>query len=262
MLLLPYPVIDRVAVSLGPIQIKWYGISYLLGILLGYKYVTTCILKCPPNLFKNDQQFFDLAIGALISMVVGGRLGHVLLYGTSGILDVLYIWEGGMSFHGAFIGSCIYGIYKSKQLKIPFLYLADVFAAGTPVGLFLGRIANFINNELVGRPTDVSWAMIFPGDTIARHPSQLYEAFTEGLLLLLILNLFHRSKKIREKQGVLFCIFITFYGLFRSVCELFREPDFTFGLLTSGQIYSLPMILTGLVLGGILWTRKTHSSKS
>lgn len=259
MFLLPYPAIDPVALSLGPIQIKWYGLAYLLGILLGTRYVAHFILKRPPNLFFSNQQFFDLAIGALISMVVGGRVGHILFYDISGIFDILYVWKGGMSFHGALIGACVYGIYKSKQMKIPFLYLADVFATGTPVGLFLGRIANFINAELVGRPTDVSWGMIFPGDTTPRHPSQLYEAALEGIVLLIILNIAYGCESIRKKQGLVFCIFIACYGLFRSICELFREPDFSLGFLTSGQIYSFPMIAAGLILGAVLCRRKIIS---
>ncbi len=257
MFLLPYPVIDPVALSLGPIQIKWYGISYLLGILLGTRYVAHFILNRYSNPFTSNQQFFDLATGALISMVVGGRVGHILFYDISGIGDIFYVWKGGMSFHGALIGACVYGIYKSKKMKIPFLYLADIFAIGTPVGLFLGRIANFINVELVGRPTDVPWAMIFPGDHIPRHPSQLYEAFLEGIVLLIILNIAYRYESIQKKQGLVFSIFIACYGFFRSICELFREPDFSVGFLTSGQIYSLPMIAAGLILGGVLCRRKT-----
>ncbi len=254
--MIPYPAINPVALSLGPLQIKWYGIAYVVGLLLGYQYGVFFILKRLPNYFKDNKQFLDLAVGALLSMVVGGRIGHIVFYEPEKYLELFYIWKGGMSFHGALIGSIIYGIYKSRQLNIPFLYLADVFAACTPVALFLGRIANFINGELVGRETNVPWAMIFPGYITPRHPSQLYEALTEGLLLLIILNICHKFETIRLKQGIIFSMFIAGYGVFRTFCEEFRDPDFFWMGLTSGQLYSLPMILFGTILGVTLWRSK------
>lgn len=272
MFLIPYPVVDPVFLTLGPLQIRWYGLAYLFGILLGYQYAVSILLKRPPNLFKDNAQFFDLTVGGLIFAIVGGRIGHIIFYELNyyfqNPIEVIYIWKGGMSFHGAFIGACIYGIYKFKKIQIPFFYLADLFSAFTPIGLFLGRIANFINSELVGKPTDVPWAMIFPGDTVPRHPSQLYEAFLEGVLLLIILNVCHRCENIRLKQGVLFGIFLTGYGFFRSVCEHFREPDFILNIwglvtLTSGQVYSIPMMISGCIIGGVMWRQsKTHSFKS
>ena len=254
--MIPYPAIDPIAFSIGPLQIKWYGISYVIGLLLGYQYGVSFIIKRPPNYFKDNKQFLDLSVELLLSMVVGGRLGHIIFYEPEKYLEIFYIWKGGMSFHGALIGSIIYGFYKSKKLNISFLYIADVFAACTPLALFLGRIANFINGELVGRETDVPWSMIFPGYGTPRHPSQLYEAFTEGILLLIILNICHKWEKIRKKQGIIFSIFITGYGLFRTFCETFREPDFVWMGITSGQLYSLPMIFVGVVLGGVLWCFK------
>lgn len=251
---LPYHEIDPVAFSLGPLAIRWYSLSYIVGLILGWLYARW-LADLPPQRMTRTQ-IDDFLVWATLGVVLGGRLGYVLFYnfGTymSDPLTVLKVWEGGMSFHGGLIGVLLATLFFTRKHGLPFLALADILACVTPIGLFFGRLANFVNGELFGRPSDVAWAMVFPaGGPEARHPSQLYEAGLEGLVLFILLYVFVRRGAL-EALGRLGGIFLFGYGLSRFVVEFFREPDahigFLFGASTMGQLLSVPMILFGLSL--------------
>jgi phosphatidylglycerol:prolipoprotein diacylglycerol transferase len=260
-LAIPYPAINPVALQLGPLSVKWYGLAYVAGLLLGRLYVKALLQQ--GRLWPGEKRPFapemvdDLLLFMTVGVLLGGRLGYVLFYQprffAAHPLEIAAVWNGGMSFHGALLGS-IAAIYLFARRSGAELWsVMDVAAAATPMGLFFGRLANFINGELWGRPSTVPWAMVFPdaGD-VARHPSQLYEAGTEGLILFAVLWwLTHRMLAFRT-PGVVAGTFMAGYGLARSFCELFREPDvghwFTVGPFTAGILYSLPMILVGVLL--------------
>ncbi|MBU1375507.1 MAG: prolipoprotein diacylglyceryl transferase [Alphaproteobacteria bacterium] len=269
---MPFPNIDPILVQLGPFAIRWYALAYVAGILLGWRYATgllrnTALWTHRPAPFT-PEQMDDLILWIAIGVIGGGRLGHVLFY-TPGMLatdplGVFKVWEGGMSFHGGVIGVSIAMIGFAWRNKLDLLRIADVVAPAYPIGHFLGRCANFINGELWGRPTDEPWGMVFcndqiretfgycPAGEVARHPSQLYEAAFEGLILFLILRWATHSAKLGNRRGVITGIFIAFYGVFRIAIETVREPDqgmpnFPFGL-TMGMILSIPMVLGGLFL--------------
>ncbi len=254
---LPFPEIDPVAFAVGPLAVRWYSLAYLAGFLGGWGVGRELVKrsKLPlPTLKQVDDFVFWIVIGTIL----GGRLGYVLFYNFSYYLQhpehILKTWEGGMSFHGGLIGVAFAVIAFARVHKIPILRLGDLSACGATVGLFFGRMANFINGELFGRVTDSPFGMVFPhGGPHPRHPSQLYEALTEGLLLFLILNALAWFKpEIQKKHGLLFGIFLIGYGAFRFLIEFFREPDahlgLSFDLLSRGQILCLPMILLGLYL--------------
>ncbi len=251
---LALPPFDPVMVHLGPIKIHWYGIAYVTGILLGWGFVRRAVVKYPNGVIPIhiDDSITYLVLG----IILGGRLGHVFLYDPvyyfSNPLQIFAVWKGGMSFHGALIGILISFYIYCRKTKIPFLSFMDVYALGTPIGLFFGRIANFINQELYGRVTDVPWAMIFPhSDGQPRHPSQLYEALLEGLILFFVTAWLWRKPHWRERSGRIGGIFLFGYGIARSFCEAFREPEVAVSLLsplTWGQILSLPMIMIGWFL--------------
>lgn len=270
LLAIPYPIIDPVALQLGPLAVKWYGLAYIAGLLLGWVYIKRLLNQ--PELWADAkppiaaQRVDDLLIYMTIGVLVGGRLGYVLFYEPAHFfrnpLDIPAVWRGGMAFHGGLIGSIVAIVYFARKANADARSLLDVCAAATPIGLFFGRIANFINGELIGRPTHVPWAMVFPVDPLERHPSQLYEAFLEGLLLFAVLWwLVHRAFALR-RPGTVAGTFMIGYGLARSFCELFREPDpghfLTFGPLTAGIIYSLPMIAAGIWL--LLMARRTTAT--
>ena len=253
---IPFPAIDPVLVQVGPFAIRWYALAYIVGLLIGWRY---CLYLAgrPPRLVTRDQ-LDDFFLWATLGVVLGGRIGYVLFYQPGYFLehplDILFVWEGGMSFHGGLIGVILAMYLFARRRGIPFFALTDIVASATPIGLFFGRLANFVNGELFGRPTDVPWAMVFPnGGDQPRHPSQLYEAALEGVVLFLALFLLARFTRALERPGLLSGVFLIGYGLSRFLVEFFREPDAQLGYLiggtvTMGQILSLPMIALGLFL--------------
>ncbi len=252
-----FPDINPVALELGPLVIRWYALAYLAGILLGWKYCIYLVDKYFPNKRPNAEDIGDFVSWAVLGIIVGGRLGYVTFYQPeyyfSNPLDILKVWQGGMSFHGGLTGVAISMFVYCKIRGIEFLRLTDIVACSVPIGLFFGRIANFINGELFGRETNVSWAVIFPeGGAIPRHPSQLYEALLEGIVLFIILFFLVRLKYFRERAGLLTAIFLGGYSAFRAFVEFFREPDFYLGLfwesVSMGQILSLTMIIISIIL--------------
>ena len=255
LLALPFPNIDPIAVELGPIAIRWYALAYMAGLLLGWLLVRRLVQR--PHWRLTRTEVDDLLFYATLGVVLGGRIGYILFYQPGYYLAnpwaILTVWQGGMSFHGGLIGVGIAAFIVARRKGIAFLEVIDAFAVATPIGLFFGRLANFINGELWGRPSDAPWAMVFPtGGPIARHPSQLYEALLEGLLLFIIMLLAARRPWRAEEAGRLSGIFLIGYGSARIIGEFFREPDAQLGFLiggaTMGQLLSLPMVALGLYL--------------
>ena len=255
-----YPDIDPVFLRVGPLQFRWYGLMYLIGLTLAY-FIIGARAKAQ-KLPMNKDQVYDMIVYAAVGVFVGGRLGYVLFYNLSYYLEnplkIFAVWEGGMSFHGGLIGTIVALVLFAKRQGITVLTIADLAAGVTPVGLGLGRIGNFINGELYGRPTDVEWCMVFPaGGPACRHPSQLYEALLEGLLLFTLLWLIFRRF---PPPGTVFGAFLVGYGLCRVVVEFFREPDaqigFIFGSISMGQLLSIPMIVAGAVILAVAWGRR------
>ncbi|MDG2458230.1 MAG: prolipoprotein diacylglyceryl transferase [Alphaproteobacteria bacterium] len=251
--MLEFPNINPVAIDLGFIQIRWYAISYIAGILLSWVLILN-IIKFK-NLKVDNKVISELISNSMIGIIIGGRLGYVIFYNPdyylNNFLEIFKLWNGGMSFHGGFIGVVFAVIYSSKISKTPILILADLIAIVAPIGIFFGRLANFINGELYGRITNHSFGMIFPNaGNSPRHPSQLYEAFFEGFLLFIIMLLFIKFTNILNKKGLITALFLSCYGSFRFMIEFFREPDSNIGLLyfnfSMGQLLSLPMIIVGL----------------
>ena len=249
--------LEPVLLDLGFMAIRWYSLAYIAGILIGWWLGKKIITQRSDN---NDQKisvktFDDLITYLIISMIIGGRVGYIIFYNLGyyilNPLDIIKIWEGGMSFHGAVIGIVI-GVYLfSLKRGISSLFLLDIIACVSPIGIFFGRIANFINGELIGKTTNVAWGVIFPAiDMLPRHPSQLYEAFLEGIILFIILNKFIFKKKYIT--GKCSYLFLMLYGIFRIIAEFFREPDFQMGyilnLFSMGTILSLFMLLAGIIL--------------
>ena len=233
-MLLIHPSIDPVIVSFGVIQIRWYGIAYVLGFLLGI-YLIKQINQGYQKKIKN-KQIDDFFIWSVIGVILGGRIGYVLFYQTSTILtdpiNILFIWKGGMSFHGGLIGIIISIFLFSKKYSIDFFQLSDLVSSVAPVGLFFGRLANFINVELYGRVTDFPLAMIYPSiDQAPRHPSQLYEAFFEGVVLFIILRHCNKKNYSQNNFGFITSLFLILYGIFRFLIEFLREPDAHIGLI-------------------------------
>jgi len=275
---IPFPQIDPVLVSIGPIPIRWYSLSYIAGLILGYVWVRAN-LKHTRTVEMRAMD--DLFLWIIIGVVFGGRIGSVLFYGFqqdsqryfSDPMAWLAVWDGGMSFHGGFLGVLLAVVIWSRfNPKTRFWEVTDLLAISAPIGLFFGRIANFINGELYGRPPDVPWAMRFPTFgpngvkdqwTEPRHPSQLYESFLEGLVLLIVLNVMWRNPAIRDRAGIVTGGFMAGYGFFRFLVEFVRKPDngieagfFKFaglGTFTTGQELSLPMIIACVAL--MLWRR-------
>ena len=249
--------LDPVIFSLGFISLRWYSLAYVLGILIGWWYGKKLILNKSQLLKEkfNLEHFDDLITYLVISIIIGGRLGYVAFYNIqyylSNPIDILKIWEGGMSFHGALVGIILGTYIFSIRRKIETLFLLDIIACVSPIGIFFGRIANFINGELVGKVSSVPWSVIFPSiDLMPRHPSQLYEAALEGLLLFLVLNTIFFKKKY--KIGSCSYLFLIYYGVFRIISELFREPDvqlgYIFNIASMGSILSFVMFLSGIAM--------------
>lgn len=253
-----FPNIDPVAVEIGPIVIRWYALAYLAGLLLGWRYMRVLASRSPATIRTSDID--DFIIWATLGVVLGGRLGYVLFYKfdfyVQNPLMALQIWQGGMSFHGGLLGVIAATLLFAWRRRLQLLAFSDLIACAAPIGLFLGRIANFINGELYGRVTDVPWAMAFPrGGPVPRHPSQLYEAGLEGLVLFLVLFGLWRIREVRSRPGIVSGVFLVGYATARSVIEVFRQPDAHVGFLvggtTMGQWLSVPTLLLGLFL--IVW---------
>jgi len=256
-LLIPYPDIDPVLVHIGPLAIRWYALAYIFGILFGWAYAraiirSTALWDGKPPMTVED--FDDFILWVTLGIILGGRLGYVLFYNfpiyAANPLQIFELWTGGMSFHGGFVGCVLAVVLFARHRKIPFLSLGDVTCAVGPIGLFLGRLANFVNGELWGRPTDVPWAMIFPnGGPLPRHPSQLYEATLEGVVLFIVLAIAMRLGALK-RPGLVIGIFAVGYAIARTTCEFFREPDVQLGFLwqgtTMGMLLSIPLFLAGV----------------
>src|SRR5262245_33133374 len=259
-LLIDFPVFDPIAVQIGPFAIRWYALAYITGIVLGWIYARSLLKNerlwsgpAPISLLQLD----DFILWVTIGIIVGGRTGYVLFYNLPFFvehpLEILELWKGGMSFHGGFMGCVVAVMWFARRNHISILSLGDITTAVGPIGLFLGRIANFINSELWGRPADptVPWAMVFPnGGPLPRHPSQLYEAVLEGIVLFGLLTLAIRMGALK-RPGLIIGLFAMLYAVMRSFCELFREPDVQVGFLwntglTMGMLLSVPLFLAGL----------------
>jgi len=269
-LLIKFPVFDPIAISLGPFAIRWYALAYIGGIVFGWIYAR--------SLLKNETlwggpapisvvQLDDFILWVTIGIILGGRTGYVLFYNLPFFiehpLEIFELWKGGMSFHGGFMGCVVAVMWFARANNLPILSLGDITTAVGPIGLFLGRIANFINGELWGRQADpdLPWAMIFPtGGPFPRHPSQLYEAGMEGILLFTVLAVMIRFGALK-RPGLILGTFITVYGLARITGEHFREPDpqlgFLWGGLTMGMILSVPMVIAGIIIMVGAWRRHT-----
>jgi len=263
---LAFPAFDPVIFRLGPLEPRWYGLGYVVGILFAWWYGKKLLQKA--TLWRDQVvpmipiKLDDFVIWSVVAVVVGGRLGEVLIYNPHYYFaqptEIIRIWDGGMSFHGGFIGMLLAMALFARRNHIPILSMFDVISAGVPIGLGLVRIGNFINAELLGRVSDVPWAVLFPnggvdeaGNLLARHPSQLYEAALEGFVLFLVLMLLCWRTKSLQKPGLIAGIFTGGYGLARTVVEFYREPsvDFVVGdWLTMGMAWSLPMIVGGIWL--------------
>src|SRR5205085_6796742 len=253
---LPFPAFDPVLISFGPIAIRWYALAYIVGILLGWLYARAIIRRerlwsSPMPMTVSDYDAFVLWV--TLGIILGGRIGYVLFYNPEHFAahpaEAFQLWKGGMSFHGGFAGCVVAVILFARRRGIPVLSLGDITCAVGPIGLFLGRLANFINGELWGRPSDVPWAMVFPsGGPLPRHPSQLYEAALEGVVLFAVLALLVRAGALK-RPGLIIGCFAIGYSLARSFCELFREPDAQLGFLwntvTMGTLLSVPLLTFG-----------------
>jgi phosphatidylglycerol---prolipoprotein diacylglyceryl transferase len=267
-LAIAFPVFDPVAISLGPIAIRWYALAYIGGIVLGWIYARSLVKNeklwggAPPiSLVQLD----DFILWVTIGIIVGGRTGYVLFYNLPFFVQnpaaIFKLWEGGMSFHGGFLGCVVAVMWFARRNGISILSLGDITTAVAPIGLLLGRVANFINSELWGRATDVPWAMIFPNDRLhlPRHPSQLYQAALEGIVLFIVLAVMTRMGALK-RPGLILGSFILIYALARITGEMFREPDPQLGFLwrglTMGMLLSVPMIFAGIILIVRAWRRK------
>src|ERR1700731_1546360 len=268
-LLIKFPVFDPIAIAIGPFAIRWYALAYIGGILIGWIYARALIKNgklwagpSPVTLTQLD----DFILWVTIGIIVGGRTGYVLFYNPMFFMqhpaEIFELWKGGMSFHGGFLGCVAAVMLFGRKNGISILSLGDITTAVGPIGLFLGRLANFINSELWGRPADASvpWAMVFPnGGPLPRHPSRLYEAGLAGIVLFTILAVMIRFGALK-RPGLILGSFIMFYGLARITGEFFREPDaqlgFLWGGLTMGMLLSVPMVIAGSVIIVLAWRRK------
>ncbi|MDI6027149.1 prolipoprotein diacylglyceryl transferase [Corticibacterium sp. UT-5YL-CI-8] len=257
---LPFPNIDPVIFSIGPLAIHWYGLAYIAGIVFAWQYAKRLVAN--PRLWPaghkpmQAEDLDDFLVWAAVGVVLGGRVGYILFYDFqryfANPLDIFAVWQGGMSFHGGLLGTFLAMVLFARKRGINPWSLIDVVAAGVPVGLGLGRLTNFINSELWGRPTDVPWAFVFPnGGPLARHPSQLYEALLEGLVLFFVLRFLTHSRLKLKTPRFVGGAFVAGYGASRIFVEFFREPDAQLGYLlggwlTMGMVLSLPILILGV----------------
>ncbi len=258
-----FPAIDPIAFRLGPLAVHWYGLAYVAAFVACAVIARAMIRQW--GLALDDDDLSTILLAAVVGVIGGARLGYVLIYGNGHYFrnpaDVFAIWDGGMSFHGGLVGIMIAGVVVSRMLDMPTLTLWDIGAIGAPTGFLFGRLANFVNGEIWGRTTDVPWGVVFPGaGPVPRHPSQLYEAFLEGLVLLVVMVLLARRVPPRPR-GELVGWLLVLYGVFRIAVEVFREPDAQLGFLfggwaTTGMVLSVPMVVVGVAL--IRWTRTTR----
>jgi len=260
--IISYPNIDPILFSIGNFEIRWYGLMYIISFLVGYIFIKKNLRAKRAKI--NDEQYDALMFNILLGVVIGARLGYVIFYNLSAYLAnplrIFAVWEGGMSFHGGWIAVIILGFLFVKKNKLNFYRLADAVVPFAALGLGLGRIGNFINAELYGRVTDVPWGMVFPGsDGLPRHPSQLYQAFTEGFMLFIILQYLQRRI---TKDGLTFWLFVGLYGVFRFIVEFYREPDHHLGFVllhfTMGQILSIGMIIVSFI--GLMLLEKKYAN--
>lgn len=267
MLAIAFPVVDPVAFEIGPVAIRWYALAYLAGFILGWRYCLRLAAQVPGR--PEPEDYDDFLTWAVVGVILGGRLGYVLFYNlpyyAENPLEAFAVWKGGMSFHGGLAGVLVAILLFCRSRGISPFAFGDLIAAAAPIGLFFGRIANFINGELYGRAAEgVSWAMVFPRDPlqIPRHPSQLYEAALEGLVLFIVMAVAVRLPSVRQRPGLAAGIFFIGYGLARIAAEFFREPDAQLGFLwggaTMGQLLSLPMVAVGLWMA--LRSRRTAAA--
>ncbi len=284
-LTIPFPDFDPVIFELGPFAIRWYSLAYIAGLVIGWRYCRRLAVRSPARFTPGElpaeatedeiaehnerraSVFDDFLLWATLGVILGGRLGFVLFYKPGDYLsqpwEIFKIWQGGMSFHGGLLGVLAAMAIFARLHRIPLVAMADIVSAAAPIGLFLGRIANFVNGELYGRPADVPWAMVFPSDpdALPRHPSQLYQAGLEGLMLFLVLYALVRLGAL-DRTGLLSGTFLTGYALSRLAMEFFRQPDTYLGFLvggaTMGQLLSLPMLLGGL--GLLAWSLRGRRS--
>ena len=250
-----FPALDPVAVAIGPLAIRWYALAYVAGILAGWRYMVVLARRSPSGIAARDID--DFVLWATLGIVLGGRLGYVLFYRPGDYLQdplsAFALWQGGMSFHGGLCGVVLAAAVFAWRRRIPRLALGDLVGAAAPIGLFFGRLANFVNGELWGRPTTAPWGMVFPGAGPApRHPSQLYEAALEGLVLFAVCAALVFFMRGLERRGLVVGVFFAGYALARGVAELFRQPDAHLGFLvggaTMGQLLSVPVLIAGLWL--------------
>ena len=261
---------DPVLIDLGLIQIRWYSLAYILGIILGWIYaikiINNMIKKYNFTIVKTEL-FNDLMFYVILGIIFGGRLGYVIFYNfeyySENLFEILKIWQGGMSFHGGLLGVIIAAVFFSKSKNINFLNFTDIISCAAPIGLFFGRIANFINGELFGKASDLPWAIVFPGGgEITRHPSQIYEALLEGAVLLFLINFFATRKKLLLKTGYTSSLFLILYSVFRIIAESFREPDKHLGYFLNyfsmGTLLSLVTFFAGIII--VLLVKKNEQN--
>jgi phosphatidylglycerol:prolipoprotein diacylglycerol transferase len=261
---LDFPNIDPVAISIGPFDIRWYALSYMAGFLLGWWAIKKFLVKYPSD-YLTKEKIDNLLTWIIVGVILGGRLGYVIFYNAdyylSNPIDALKIWQGGMAFHGGLIGVITAMILFAWKNKMLFFAVADRVAVVTPIGLFFGRIANFINGELFGRAADVPWAFVFREGDVARHPSQLYQAVTEGLILFTVLVFLQRYKYVRNHFGILSGLFLSGYAFMRFFIEYTRQPDTHLGFLviglSMGQLLCIPMFLAGVII--MIYALRNHA---
>ena len=252
---------DPVLIDLGLFQIRWYSIAYILGIIIGWIYAIKIIKLTGKNKYNFEQittsQLDGLIVYIVIGIILGGRLGYVTFYNfeyySQNPYEIIKLWQGGMSFHGGLLGVIISIIFFSKKTKTNFFKFADIVSCVAPIGIFLGRIANFINGELYGKISTLPWAVIFPnGGSMARHPSQIYEAILEGIILFTLINYFALKKKLLFKTGCISGLFLVSYSILRMLSEIFREADIHLGLFFNyfslGALLSLITLTAGLII--------------
>ena len=252
---------NPILIDLGLFQIRWYSMAYILGIIFGWLYAKRIISKTVKNKYGfisiKTSQFDDIIIYLVMGIILGGRLGYVIFYNfgyySENIFEIFKLWQGGMSFHGGLLGVIISIFIFSKKIKVNFFKFSDIVACVCPIGLFLGRIANFINGELFGKISTLPWAVIFPyGGNIARHPSQIYEAILEGLVLFIFINFFALKRQLLFKTGYISGLFLISYSVLRIFSEAFREPDkhigYFFNYFSMGTLLSLFTLIAGFVI--------------
>jgi phosphatidylglycerol---prolipoprotein diacylglyceryl transferase len=252
---------DPVLIDWGLLQIRWYSIAYILGILIGWIYAAKIIKLTKENKHNFKQitklQFDDMLIYLILGIILGGRIGYIIFYNfnyySQNVIEIFKIWQGGMSFHGGLLGVILSIFIYSKKNKLSFFKFSDIVSCVAPIGIFFGRISNFINGELYGKVSNLPWSVIFPnGGDFSRHPSQIYEAILEGILLFLLINYFAIKKQLIFKQGYTSCLFLIFYSFFRIFAEIFREPDIHLGLFFNyfslGSLLSLTTIIFGIII--------------